>query len=450
MTSFGNLNGRSGVRKPFRVLVFPAGTEIGLEIYEALHCCKEVELFGAGQDISNHGPFVYERYSVLPAVIEPSWLDSLNDLLAREQIDFILPAHDDVVVALAREHARIRAQVVSSPLATCEITRSKSATYRRLSGHVRVPRLYGSIEAVEVWPIFAKPDCGQGSQGIVRLDTPAQAQAALVERPDRILCEYLPGSEYTVDCFSDRESGLLFCRARERVRTRNGISVHSRTSDLPGINEMAEAIANELPLHGAWFFQMKKAADGELVLMEVAPRIAGSMAVHRVQGVNFPLLSIYECLRFPLDLITLPYEVELDRALRNRYRHSIFFENVYVDFDDTLLLRGKINIDLVRFVFQCFNNDIPVRLITRHAGDIGQALSICRLGGVFDEVIHLTEGQEKKDYITAANAIFIDDSFSERKKVKDALGIPVLDCSMIELLAQGNATSGCPITKSVD
>lgn len=434
------------MQQPYRVLVFPAGTEIGLEIIEALRHCKEVELVGAGQDISNHGPFACERFHALPSIHEAGWVAALNELLARERIDFILPAYDDVIVALAREQAGIRARIVSSPAATCETTRSKSATYRALAGKVRVPRLYERVEAVDRWPVFAKPDRGQGAQGALRLDDANAAHAALAERADRILCEYLPGAEYTVDCFSDREAGLLFCGARERIRTRNGISVHSRTVELPGIRAMAKAINAALPLHGAWFFQVKHAADGELVLLEVAPRIAGAMAVHRVQGVNFPLLSIYENLRVSLGLITLPTGVEVDRALRNRYRHALDYRNVYVDLDDTLLLRGQVNVDLARFIFQCHNRDIPVRLITRHAGDLDATLARHRLAGMFDEVIHLTAGEEKHAHITAPDAIFIDDSYSERRRVHAALGIPVLDCSMIELLAEGRASSEAPHT----
>jgi hypothetical protein len=202
---------------------------------------------------------------------------------------------------------------------------------------------------------------------------------------------------------------------------------------------MAKAINAALPLHGAWFFQVKHAADGELVLLEVAPRIAGAMAVHRVQGVNFPLLSIYENLRVSLGLITLPTGVEVDRALRNRYRHALDYRNVYVDLDDTLLLRGQVNVDLVRFIFQCHNRGIPVRLITRHAGDLDATLARHRLAGMFDEVIHLTAGEEKHAHMRAPDAIFIDDSYSERRRVHAALGIPVLDCSMVELLAEGRA-----------
>jgi len=37
----------------------------------------------------------------------------------------------------------------------------------------------------------------------------------------------------TVDCFSDRETGLLYADARLRVRTRAGISVRAAHIDLP-------------------------------------------------------------------------------------------------------------------------------------------------------------------------------------------------------------------------
>ena len=436
------------MKQPYRVLVFPAGTEIGLEIVESLRHCKEVELIGAGQGISNHGPFVCERFHALPSIHERGWVSALNQVIALERIDFIMPAYDDVIVALAREEVRIGASIVSSPASTCEITRSKSATYGKLAGRVRVPRLYDSVDAVDRWPVFAKPDRGQGAQGALRLDDADSARAALAERADRILCEYLPGEEYTVDCFSDREAGLLFCGARERIRTRNGISVHSRTVKLPGIRVMAEAIAATLPLHGAWFFQVKRAEYGELALMEVAPRIAGAMAVHRVQGINFALLSIYESLRVPIDLITLPTDVEIDRALRNRYQHWLRYRNVYMDLDDTLLLRGQVNADLVRFIFQCHNRGIPVRLITRHAGDLPATLARHRLTGLFDEVIHIKGGEEKHAHITAPGAIFIDDSYGERRRVHAALGIPVLDCSMVELLAEGRTVSARERTNS--
>src|SRR4026207_2467495 len=87
-------------RTPLNVLVFPGGTEIGLEIQRALCHCKEVRLHSAGQDVSNHAAYVFARDFVVPAITEPNWLESLNQLVEELRIDYIFPAHDDVIVAL--------------------------------------------------------------------------------------------------------------------------------------------------------------------------------------------------------------------------------------------------------------------------------------------------------------------------------------------------------------
>jgi len=70
--------------------------------------------------------------------------------------------------------------------------------------------------------------------------------------------EYLEGDEYTVDCFSDREKGLLFCGGRQRIRTKSGISMNSRPIQNKVFKEYAEAISKRLFFNGPWFFQIKK------------------------------------------------------------------------------------------------------------------------------------------------------------------------------------------------
>lgn len=418
-----------------RVLVFPAGTEIGMEIHSALRLCKEVELFGAGQSASNHAAFLFEHYHILPSIHEEGWLAQLVALCRQLGIDYIFPAHDDVVVALATHRECIPTVVLTASSETCLITRSKSKTYNHLQSLVRVPRVYAP-DGVDQFPLVVKPDRGQGSQGVHLVEKRDQLRAALERVRDGIICEYLPGEEYTIDCFSDRNRGVLFCGARARLRMRNGIAVHTRSVALAGALDMAKHIGRALGLHGAWFFQLKRAADGELTLLEVAPRIAGSMSTHRIQGVNFPLLTIYEHERLPIRLLLNPGSVELDRALRNRYRINLQFRTLYIDLDDTLLLRGQVNIDALRLVFSCINRGIEVKLITRHAGDLTVTLARHRLGGLFDKILHLDRTQRKADSIAERDAIFVDDSFSERWEVHSQTGIPTFDCSMLDALVE--------------
>jgi carbamoyl-phosphate synthase large subunit len=421
------------------VLVLPGGTEIGLEIRRSLADLKEVAVAGAGAVADRHGPFAYRRWATVASVSEPGWQDELNAAIERFGVDFVFPGHDDTLLALAESAPAIDARIVTSPVATCRLTRSKRGTYAALSGVVPVPRVFADAAEVDRFPVFVKPDAAQGSQGAMLVHDAGQLERALAGGSDLIM-EYLPGEELTVDCFSDRERGLLFARGRPRLRTRAGISMSSRTTaGDPVIRELAEAIDERLELHGAWFFQLREDADGRLRLLEVAPRVAGTSAVHRVAGVNFALLSIYEQLRVPVEIAPSTMMVELDRALVNRYRHDLRYGAVYVDLDDTLVVRDAVNTTLVAFLYQCLNSGHPLVLLTRHRGDLAQTLSRFRLHGLWDRVVHVADHEAKADFITESDAILIDDSFRERADAHARHGIATFDASMLELLIDDRA-----------
>ncbi len=160
------------------------------------------------------------------------------------------------------------------------------------------------------------------------------------------------------------------------------------------------------------------------------------MAAHRVIGVNFPLLSIFEHERLNIKLLINPGEVELDRALSNRYRYQIAFKTAYIDLDDTLILHGRVDLQVIKFIYQCINQGKQVKLITRHQEDLGETLRKHRLLSLFDDVIHITAGASKSSLITEQDAIFIDDSFVERMDVTQSCGIPTFDGSMLEVLTE--------------
>jgi carbamoyl-phosphate synthase large subunit len=421
-------------RAPFHVLIFPGGTEIGLEIRQALAPCKEVKLFSAGLDVSNHAPFAFAHHALLPSVRDAGWIERLNAVVDEYQIDYIFPAYDDVLLALAENADRIRAAVITSPVKTCRVTRSKRATYRLLADVVPVPKTYEHPDRVDAFPVFVKPDRGQGSQETFLAHDREQLAAWWRRAAGPLIMEYLPGQEFTVDCFSDREHGLLFCTGRERTRVRQGISMHGRLVNDPRFAEYAAAIAGRLTLHGAWFFQLKCDRDDRPTLLEVAPRIAGTMALNRVRGVNFPLLSIYEHQRVPLEIVVSGDDVEIDRALINRYRRPIEYRTLYLDLDDTLVVHGRLNLDLVRLAHQCVARGVRVVLLTRHREDLPATLGRHRIRDLFDEVVHLGEYESKAAAINDRQAIFIDDSFRERRLVREALGIPTFDGSMAESL----------------
>ena len=91
------------------------------------------------------------------------------------------------------------------------------------------------------------------------------------------------------------------------------------------------------------------------------------------------------------------------------------------------------------YCFQCRNNNIKLKLITKHDSyDLLSVLDGLRLLAVLDETIWVEGGCCKSDYINTdtLKPIFIDDSFQERKEVHEKCGIPVFDVDGVEALLE--------------
>ncbi len=411
--------------------MFPGGTEIGMEIQRSLAPCKEVNLFSASQEVSNHAPYVFKNHSIVLPVTHKGWVESLRKVVRKYDIHAIFPAHDDVILPLLDHASKLHTKIVTSPKKTCVVTRSKTKTYSLLSAVVPCPKIFHCAEEIRSYPVFIKPDKGQGSFMALKIDDCESLKFFLKKRNDFLISEYLPGKEYTVDCFTDRRKGLLFCSARERVRVKDGISMHTSLVKSKEFEKFAKRISNKLPFYGAWFFQLKRDSKGSLKLLEIAPRIAGNMGLSRSRGVNLPLLSFFEQEGRAIEIMASDGPVEVDRCLTERYLPNLDFKTAYIDLDDTLVHKGKVNIELIQFLFQCVNNKIRLVLLTKHKGDIDTTLKKFKISGLFDSVILLKPGENKSEYITDKKSIFIDDSFSERRQVGRALGIKTFDGSMI-------------------
>lgn len=428
----------SGGKKPWRVLVFPCGTEIGLEIHRALSHSTHVELVGASSVASHHGRMVY-RHCIegLPFVGEEGIFAALNEVIAREQIDLLFPAHDDAVLALAGRD-ELHCAVVSPPRDTCLTCRSKLLTHERFRGLLPLPVLYDLAGQFPL-PVFLKPEWGQGSKGVLLAHSHAQVAAALERDPSLLAFEYLSGAEYTVDCFSDTEGQLRFVGPRERLRTVNGISVHTSPVEMPEAERFAAIINREVEMRGAWFFQLKRDHEGELKLLEIGPRVSGGMGLWRAQGINLPLLAVFDAMGQPVHLMRQHFAVEVDRALQSRYNLGIHYGHVYMDFDDTFSRDGHCHPLALMLLAQSRARGICTHLVSRHAGNLEARLGESGLRGLFDTVKHLREGEPKSGCIAEPDAIFIDDSFAERREVHETCGIPVFAVDAIEALLDWRA-----------
>ena len=422
------------------ILVFPCGSEIGLEIYRSLNWSTHFNVIG-GSSVDDHGKFVFKQYiGDLPFVDESNFISRLNEVVKSNNIEFIFPAHDSVLLKLAQAVAenKLSCQLVAPHVTTCEITRSKLKTYKLFHDLIPTPKIYMNVQAIhpQDLPIFLKPEIGQGSKGTHIARTLEDIEYYTQNDPTLLLLEYLPGKEYTVDCFTNKDGQLLFCEGRERRRIQNGISVCSEHIKDSRFQKLAKKINKKLKLRGVWFFQVKENAESQLVLLEIAPSVAGTMGLTRCRGVNLALLTLFDAMGQDVNIFENSYNLVIDRALESTYTHDIQYDNVYLDLDDLLIFDGRVNPQVMAFVFQCVNKGITLHLLTKHKKNLEQTLKVHKLLGIFDEVICVKSKEEKYLSITERNSIFIDDSFAERKKVYEACDIPVFDTHMIESLIE--------------
>lgn len=420
---------------PIRVLVFPAESENATELHDALSSCVNIEVWGASS-VERHGAYVFENYhSGLPSITSSSFYEELADLVKKLRIDVVFPTHDTVVLEFARNKDKIPAKVAVPDIPTAEACRSKKRTYETLQGLSFIPRVYQNPESVSVFPVFAKPDEGQGARGAHIIEHSGQLK--VIDFDEYVVTEYLPGREFTIDCLTDKDGILRVVSPRERMRVENGISARAVTSlATPEIRSIAEAINQRMRFQGLWFFQMKEATNGALKLMEVSGRCAGTMCATRAKGYNLPLMTVYTLMGHNLGVIDGGYEVIADRQLSTTYRVGIDFRRLALDYDDTLVMGDKVNLAAVALVYQCKNKGIPVRLITKHDGDLQASIEKHALSlALFDEVVHLAPEDSKVAYLSAElGDVLVDNAFKERDSANKALGIPVFDTSEIPVL----------------
>lgn len=434
-----------------RILVYPGETEIGLEIAKALMHRRDVELVSASNNPDSVAKHLYKQHIHIENPVDScAFSDEIRQIIHSHHIDAIFPAHDSVGFWLSVLQVKLPAQCLSSPFSVWDVCRSKSKTYKAFKNYLPVPKTYSTAEGLfGSYPLFIKPDEGQGSQGARMILRPEDITPEDRER-DILIMEYLPGKEVTVDCYTTYpRRNLLYCEARERTRTRNGISVESSFLDAgtpPCIRAYAERIMTKLPeLCGAWFFQLKQNKNGGWVLLEIAPRIAGTSALTRAYGVNLPLLHVLNGRGEKVDrsCYTLQHNQKpsIIRYLKNVYAYDTnnprlkdHFGVVYIDLDDTLIIDNQLNIQAISFVFQCLNEGKRVILLTQHSGNLKNTLKKHRIHEVFDEIIHVADVDDRISMMKWSNCIYVDDSFNNRVKVKSLMGCPVFDVSQLEAL----------------
>ena len=131
-----------------KVMVFPAASEIGLEINNALKYSNHFEVYGLSS-VYGHSERVYKNCIFgVPYYNEDGFIEQLNKIIKKYEIDYIYPAYDDIQLYLMLHKNEIEAEIISSELKTTEICRSKEKTYKYFEDCDFIPLTFLTINDI--------------------------------------------------------------------------------------------------------------------------------------------------------------------------------------------------------------------------------------------------------------------------------------------------------------
>lgn len=228
-----------------------------------------------GSDISefNHGKVLCDDFIVMPKLNDPNLWEKTLSLLKKYNVEIVIPSLDETMIDWASKTVFFKNEnikVIISPLNTIEIFQDKWNTYNFFKSiNIKTPRtsLDADFEII-------KPRLGRGGSGIYVNDYKSK-----IDMDNMISQERIFGEEYTIDAFFDNGGIPIYIVPRKRIDVKDGKSTKGIVFENKKINDLIIHISRKTKFIGPINFQLFETRDGELIFIEVNPRIAGGMAL---------------------------------------------------------------------------------------------------------------------------------------------------------------------------
>ena len=326
-------------------------------ILKCLQQNKSFHVIAADANPGAVGRYLNNDFEPIPLATDPSFIDAILSLCRKRDIHVVLPLVTKELISLSKhtkEFELAGAKLLVSPNASLEIANNKSRLYGFMQWRGMTVPEFRVVENIEQFktaveeliypgrPVCFKPSVSNGSRGfriiseqMNELDLlfnhkPAATYLSLHDAirilssgvfPELLFSEYLPGEEYSVDCVANHGEPVLIV-PRLRKKMINGISVEGEFIKDDSIINYCNQIIHELQLHGNIGIQVKKSAAGQFLILEINPRVQGTISAALGAGVNLPELAVKQELGLPIS----PNEMQVKWGIKfSRYWNEVFY-----------------------------------------------------------------------------------------------------------------------------
>gem|GEM_PF-1252198 len=139
-------------------------------------------------------------------------------------------------------------------------------------------------KSVQRPPAVFKPDMGRGGRGVEFLDTPEQVNGKVHE--GGVIQDRIFGEEFTIDALFGKDGDLIRYSARQRDAA-SGVSTIGTISDPEPFEHIICELAKAMKFCYLINIQVIRDAQGCCHIIEINPRIAGSVMFSVLSGVDF-------------------------------------------------------------------------------------------------------------------------------------------------------------------
>jgi carbamoyl-phosphate synthase large subunit len=346
--------------KTLKVLVTAVGAPGAPAIIRSLRQNGErpVKIIGVDMNSKAAGFAMADTSHLVPRGTDREYIPKILKVARDEGIDVIVPLATYELENLAdniKDFEELKIKVMVSDADKLRAVNNKGELARKLSGtglatpdSIMVTTVEDFVKAVKKlgYPdkaVCFKPQIGSGGRGFRVLDASADSFSLLFNgKPDNtfttleqilpilksrahipklVIMEYLPGKEYSVDILC--QNGKCYSvipRSREQVKL--GISFIGTVEKNEELIELSRKIIHETGLSYNINLQFKCDENGAPKLIEINPRLSGTVFLCVAAGVNLPYLGVKLALGEEIPRLEPRWVTRLIR-----YWDGIFYDN---------------------------------------------------------------------------------------------------------------------------
>lgn len=305
------------------LLMTCVGGQLAPWMLNSFKLCEHLRVRTVGVDGRKDalGQFFADSFHQVPLGNDPNYGEYMLELCRKEKVDVLLPTSDEEALTLAvhaDEFASAGVKVSCPPAGMAHVMRNKANMYDHLAALGLPLPEYHRVKSVSEVRLAAealgyperdfviKPTVARGGRGVWiisdRIPTMAERNAGLsIEAmnletylasvstgpfQELIAMPLLPGDMFDVDVLANASGVAHYLISRRRYHVRTTPFRGCWLDPDSGVLELAGKVQAALRLPNLFDYDIILDAHGKAWLLEVNPRLSGSVSVSVMNGVN--------------------------------------------------------------------------------------------------------------------------------------------------------------------